>query len=630
MTHLAILMGIRFLTAPFCALLLCWCGQASAAESRREAVTSSVPAQPNQPTEQSTSAAPDQLFADYYEERLQLFPLEATLAGDHRYDDRLPNDLTESVRAAQRNFFRRYLRAVQGLDRERLSEQERLSCDILRWQCEAALDSLRFPTHLMPIDQFNSLHLWIGQWAGGTGAQPFKTVQDYDNWLKRLDAFTEWCHTAVTNMREGIKEGWVLPKALIRKTIPQMAAMARLPAEKHLYYSPIQQMPEVFSAGDRARLAQAYARTIEEKIVPAFHQLEVFLTREYLSAGRDSSGISAIPQGDEFYRSQVKRFTTTSLSAEEIFELGQREVARIQNEMEKVKQSVGFRGDLRSFFDEVRSRKELMPFTNAPQVLEGFQAIRYRMSPSLTRLFHLKPKTPLEIRRTEAFREASASAEWVSGSLDGARPGIFYVPIPDAQKYNVFQDEALFLHEAIPGHHYHLSLQRENAALPMFRRVLNLSTFNEGWALYCESLGKELGLYGDPYQYFGMLGMEMHRAIRLVVDPGLHAKGWTREQAIQYSLEHEADSEDAIVSEVERYMAWPGQAVAYKVGQLKILELRARAERALGAEFDLRDFHDSILESGAMPLPLLEGKVGQWIQQKRARPYNDLQPNHRE
>src|SRR5262249_33645027 len=244
-----------------------------------------------------------------------------------------------------------------------------------------------------------------------------------------------------------------------------------------------------------------------------------------------------------------------------------------------------------------------------------FHAIHTRMQPSLQRLFSVTPRTAFEIRRTEAFREASASAEWLYGSLDGTRPGIFYVPIPNAKAYNTLHDESLFLHEAIPGHHYQFSLQRETTRLRMFRRVIEYSAFGEGWALYCESLGKELGLYDDPYQYFGMLSMEMHRAIRLVVDAGLHAKGWTRERAIQYSLDHEAESEASIVAEVERYMAWPGQALSYKVGQLKIRELRARAEKTLGQRFDIREFHARVLESGCLPLKLLEQKVDRWMEE---------------
>ena len=564
-----------------------------------------------------TANTTSNLFAEYYEERLNLYPMEATYAGDDRYNDQLPNEITESFRTREKHFFEKYLAAVRRFDKKRLSTEEQLSCDVLQWECEIQLERLGFPMHLLPINQFNSLHLSVGQWAGGTSAQPFKTVRDYENWLKRLEGFTEWCHTAITNMRTGMARGYVLPRALTEKTIPQMAAMTKLPVEDHLYYTPIKQIPATFAAADKARLTSAYATRVETKIIPAFRALEKFLKEEYLPASRTSSGISAIPRGAEFYRTQIKAFTTTELNAEEIHQLGLREVARLLGEMNKVRETVKFQGDMKAFFEHVRTRKELMPFTEPAQVIENFHAIHRKMQPSLQRLFSLTPKTPFEIRRTEAFREASASAEWIYGSLDGTRPGIFYVPIPKVREYNVAQDESLFLHEAIPGHHYHLSLQRENQNLPMFRRVLDLSTFNEGWALYCESLGKELGLYDDPYQYFGMLSMEMHRSIRLVVDTGLHVKGWTREQAIQYSLDHEAEPEDGIVAEIERYMSWPGQALAYKVGQLKIRELRARAEKALGPRFDIRRFHTCMLESGALPLKLLEQKIDRWIEAQR-------------
>jgi uncharacterized protein (DUF885 family) len=282
--------------------------------------------------------------------------------------------------------------------------------------------------------------------------------------------------------------------------------------------------------------------------------------------------------------------------------------------METVKEQVGFKGDLKAFFDHLRTRKELMPFKKPEEVIANFNAIYERMKPNLQKLFNKTPKTPFEVRRTEAFREASASAEYFPGSQDGTRPGVFYVPIPDAKKYNVLSDEDLFLHEAIPGHHYQISLQNENAALPEFRKILTYSAYSEGWALYTESLGKELGLYTDPYQYFGMLSAEMHRAIRLVVDAGMHTQGWTREQAIQYSKDHEAETEDGIISEIERYMAIPGQALSYKVGQLKIRELRAKAEQALGDKFNLAEFHDKVLEAGSIPLSVLEEKINRWIE----------------
>ena len=557
------------------------------------------------------------LFADYYEERLKLYPLEATFAGDNRYDDLLPNVLTDSFRAELNAFYRRYLDALGGLESGKLSEDEQMSHDVLTWECEMNLKLLQFPTHLLPVDQFNSLHLLIGQFAGGTSAQPFKTVRDYENWLKRLDAFAGWCATAVTNMRAGIKQGYVLPKALIRKVIPQMADLAEHPVEDHVFYAPVKLMPAGFSPADRQRLTLAYADMVRTGIIPAFQNLHDFLAGDYLAAGRDTSGIAALPNGKEFYQLQIQSYTTTDLGAEEIFELGQREVQRLLAEMEKVKESVGFRGDLKGFFEHVRTRKELMPFTEPQQVIDNFNAIHRQIQPSLKRLFNLVPKTAFEVRRTEAFREASASAEYNPGSLDGTRPGIFYVPIPNIAEYNFYSDEDLFLHEAIPGHHYQISLQQENAKLPQFRRIILYSAYAEGWALYCESLGKELGLYQDPYQYFGMLSAEMHRAIRLVVDTGLHTKGWTREQAIQYSLAHEAESEASIVAEIERYMAIPGQALSYKIGQLKIRELRARSEKALGDQFDVREFHDRILESGCVPLKLLEQKIDRWIEGKR-------------
>jgi uncharacterized protein (DUF885 family) len=279
-----------------------------------------------------------------------------------------------------------------------------------------------------------------------------------------------------------------------------------------------------------------------------------------------------------------------------------------------VKNKVGFKGDLKSFFNHVRDLDELIPFDKPSQVIDNFNRIHKEMTPQVNSLFGLQPKTPFEVRRTEAFREASASAEYNPGSLDGTRPGIFYVPIPNIKEYNYFSDEDLFLHEAIPGHHFQISLQQENTSLPSFRKILWYSAYGEGWALYSESLGEELGLYKDPYQYFGMLSAEMHRAIRLVVDTGIHTKGWSREKAIQYSLDNEAESEASITSEIERYMANPGQALSYKIGQLKIRELRNRAEKRLGDKFDIKIFHERILESGCIPLKLLEEKINNWIE----------------
>jgi uncharacterized protein (DUF885 family) len=352
---------------------------------------------------------------------------------------------------------------------------------------------------------------------------------------------------------------------------------------------------------------------VNDKVIPAHQKMVDFLKNEYLPNGRSTSGMDATPLGSAYYDHQIKLYTTTSMTADEIHQLGLREVARIRAEMEKVKEEVGFDGDLNAFFEHVRTNKDLMPFTDRSQVIAFYDSIHNAMIPQLNKLFKNKPKTAFEVRRTEPFREKSAAANYNPGSLDGTRPGIFFTPIPYVESYNIFDKESLFLHEAIPGHHYQIALQQENEDLPRFRKTLWYSAYGEGWALYAESMGKELGLFKDPYQYFGMLSQEIHRAIRLVVDTGLHSKGWTREQAIQYSLENEAESEGAITSEIERYMANPGQALSYKIGQLKLVELRDRAAKALGDNFDIKEYHHQVLETGCIPLQLLENKIDAWI-----------------
>ena len=555
----------------------------------------------------------NQLLDRYWEDFLKIDPIQATYVGDSRYHHLLPNPLDPEHRQRQRVFYRESLEALRPLEGSDLSREGQLSLELLKWECDTKLKQLDFDTHLLPLNQFNSFHLTIGQFASGQGAQPFKTVNDYERWLQRLDRFLPWCFGAQQAMREGIRKGITLPKSLTRKVIPQIEGLSKGPIHEHLFYQPVHRLPDSVSPDEKRRLTHVYSEIVERRVIPAFQSLLQFLRDEYLPACRDNSGILALPQGREFYRHQIKIYTTTELNPDEIFELGHREIRRLTDEMEKVQTQLNFPGNLRAFFAHVRTSPQLTPFSDPRQVIGHFNRIHQRMRPQVERLFRLRPKTAFEVRRTEAFREASSSAEYQPGSLDGTRPGIFYVPIPSVRDYNIVSDEDLFLHEAIPGHHYQISLQQENTKLPAFRRPLWYSAYGEGWALYCESLGKELGLYQDPYQYFGMLSAEMHRAIRLVVDVGLHQKGWTREQAIQFSLDHEAEPESSIVSEIERYMAWPGQALSYKIGQLKILELRKLAETRLGSRFEIKDFHDKILESGCLPLTILEKKIRTWI-----------------
>lgn len=553
------------------------------------------------------------LLETYYEQNLALNPISATFEGDPRFNDSFVNDLSAEVEQQFIAHYEKYQAALSGFADGELTESERMSKAVLEWELDMSLAGIGFDNDLTPIDQMWTVNLTMGQLASGSSAQPFKTVGDYERWLQRVDGYLEWLASARSKMQRGIVTGYVLPRSLIKKVIPQLQDMAMSNHQEHLFFNPVKNFPDSISDEDRARLTAAYASMVSDKVAPAYQSLVDFMSGEYMAAGRDSSGIDAVPGGEAFYRHQIKRYTTTDMTADEIHQLGLAEVARIRSEMEKIKTKVGFEGDLTAFFDHVRSNPKLMPFTAPEQVIEYFEQIHQIMQPQIRKLFDLKPKTPFEVRRTEAFREKSAAAEYNPGSLDGTRPGIFYTPIPDAAKYNIFDAESLFLHEAIPGHHYQISLTQENKALPKFRKTLWYSGYGEGWALYTESLGEELGLYTDPYQYFGMLSAEIHRAIRLVVDTGLHSKGWTREQAIQYSLENEAESAASIEREIERYMANPGQALAYKIGQLKIRELRERAEQALGDQFDIAQFHNQILETGCIPLALLEAKIDRWI-----------------
>jgi uncharacterized protein (DUF885 family) len=443
-------------------------------------------------------------------------------------------------------------------------------------------------------------------------------VQDYDNWLARASQFPVWADSAISNFRRGMKAGVVLPKPLVLKMVPQLQAQVTEDATKSLFYGPINKLPASFSDADKTRLTAAYQQAILSKLVPAYHKLADFLQTDYLPQARSSAGIGAVPGGAEMYRHGVHQMTTTNRTPDAIYQTGLAEVKRIRSEMEAVKNQVGFKGDLPAFFTYLNTDPKFTPYKTPDDVLNAFRAIQARLTPNLPKLFGRTPKTPFEIRQTEAFRAATASAEYSRGTPDGSRPGIFYVPILDATKFNTTSGmESLFLHEAIPGHHYQLSLQQENTSQPKFRRFASYSAFSEGWALYCESLGPELGLYTDPYQKIGALGDDMHRAVRLVVDVGLHAKGMSREEAIKYMMANEPISEQGATAEIERYMSWPGQALSYKTGALKLRELRARYEKQLGKKFDLRAFHDEILAGGSMPLAVLEKRMDTWAARQR-------------
>lgn len=573
----------------------------------------------------TTSAAPNAalaaLFERYWEGMARLDPMSATAQGDNRYNDVLPNDQTAEFRERLVAFHGEALREAGSFDPNSLGEADAVSREIFVYEMEQRLEALRLPTWMMPFNQFEGLPLTLGQYGSGEGPQPFKTVKDYDDWLARVHGFVAWSDAAIDSFRAGMRAGIVLPKTLVAKMIPQLRGkdIVVTDPKASLFYGPIRRLPAAFSAVDRTRLTDAYAKAILADIVPAYRKLGDFLESEYLPKAGPHSGLSALPGGTKIYASAVARWTTTSKTPGEIHAIGLAEVARLHAETEQVKRQTGFAGDLAAFFRYLETDPRFRPYRTETEVLDAYRKVHARIAPRLARMFGKVPRTPFEVRQTEAFRAASASAEYMQGAPDGSRPGIFYVPIVDPTTVSSPRTESLFLHEAIPGHHYQVSLQQENQALPRFRRFAWYGAMGEGWALYSESLGKELGLYEDPYQYLGALGAETHRAIRLVVDTALHTGTMTREEAIAYMLANEAIAPERATSEIERYIALPGQALSYKIGALKIRELRARAERRLGARFSLAAFHDQLLDGGAMPLDTLERKTDRWAAGVAAR-----------
>jgi len=550
------------------------------------------------------------LVNTYWEEYLKSNPVSATFLGDNRYNDLLYIDFTDERRQEARAFDRKYLTALSKFNRSKLNAQDKIDYDVLKFELESELDGLSHNTNLMPFSQIDAVPNAMVLLGNGKGAQPFKTVKDYENWIKRASVFPAWADSAIVYFNRGVQQKMILPKALVVKMIPQLNAHVISDVQKSVFYGPVNMFPADISEADKKRLTDAYTSLISQQLVPAYRRLRDYLQNEYLPEARTTSGYSALPNGDEMYATAIRVFTTTHMSADQVFNLGLREVARIRSEMEKVKTQLGFTGDMKSFFSYVSTSDKFYPYKTAEEILNYYRNILPKIQPKLSTMFNHVPKTTFEVRQVEAFRAATASASYSIGSLENNRPGIFYVPIVDATRTQV--RESLFLHEAIPGHHYQISLQRENQQLSKFRQSSNNAAYAEGWGLYAESLGGELGMYTDPVQHMQALGDEMHRAVRLVVDAGLHAKGWTREQAIQYSLENEPIEEQRATSEVERYMAKPGQALTYKIGELKIKEMRKRYTKQLGKDFNLAAFHDAILMDGGLPLEVLERKMDAW------------------
>ena len=558
-----------------------------------------------------------QLFSDYWEESLKLNPLNATFVGDARYNDQLPNFLSADYRARSTAFAKQWREKIAAVDTAPLNEQDRLSVQMFLADRDEELAGDRFPGHLQPINQFYSTPNLLAQLGSGSSAQPFKTVKDYDDWAARAGKIPVLFTQAIANMRDGMAAGVVQPKVLMVKVLPQLDALIAEDPTKTLFYKPVSNLPAAFSAEHKARITTQYTALISQQLVPAYKDLRDFIRDEYLPKTRSTVGIGALPDGAAWYAHLAKSQTTTDLTPAQIHQIGLDEVARIHAAMRKTIKQLKFKGDLKAFFKFLDSDKRFI-FKTEADLLAHYENLRKKVDPGAAKLFALQPRAGFEIRPVEAYRNKSAAGgSYQSPSEDGTRPGIFYVNTYDLPSRKIWDAEDLYLHEAIPGHHFQIALQQELTDLPKFRRFGGATSYVEGWGLYAESLGKELGVYQDPYDYFGYLQNELWRAIRLVVDTGLHDKGWSRKQVISYMLKNSAQSETQAISEAERYMAIPGQALAYKIGELKIKELRLRAEKALGPKFDIREFHDVVLRDGAVPLAVLEQNVDAWIAETR-------------
>jgi uncharacterized protein (DUF885 family) len=564
----------------------------------------------------TTTAAAEALakvFDDYFEASLVLNPVQATSIGDNRYNDRFEVDIGPAWLARAEKLTRDSLAALIALDRAQLSERDQLSYDIFKSARKREMEGYQYPAQLLPFDQFESTPNDFVQLGSGDSLQPFKTVKDYDDFLKRIDGFVAWSDQAIVNMREGIAEGYTNPRVLMERTLPQLEAQVVADPQQSLFWGPIKNLPASFSAADRERLTAAYRAAIETKLVPTYRRLHDFVRDEYLQKCRTTVGLDALPNGRAWYAYNVRNITTTGYTPAQIHEIGLKEVARIQGEIDLVMRQVGFNGDRKAFFRFIEADPQFF-WKTREDLIAGYVAIKNRVDPALPRLFEVLPKADYEVRAIEPFREKSGPrGQYQAASEDGSRPGVFYANAYDLKARPRWAMEALSLHEGNPGHHFQVTIQREQQDLPKFRRFGGYTAYEEGWGLYAESLGRELGMYQDPYQYFGMLEGELWRSIRLVVDTGLHSKGWTRAQVLAYMEANSFRAEVVRVAETERYMAIPGQALAYKVGQLKIRELRTRAETALGDRFDVRKFHTAVLADGALPLDVLEAKIVRWI-----------------
>ncbi len=556
------------------------------------------------------------LFADADERSLKLNPVGALFRGDMRYADRLGDYLTDEHLAASKADNAENLAKLAEIDRSKLSPTDQLAYDVFAYnqqrEQEGYAPAILAASEVRPVNHFSGFHTFYPNFASGQSAAPFKTVEDYENNLKRHEDYIAITDRAIGKFREGMETGVYETKLTIGNVVSQLDTQLAMPVEESPFFMPVKNFPEEFSAEEKARLTVEYTAATEE-IYAAHERMRDFLRDEYMAVARDSVGLSQMKGGAELYRHMVEGTTTLPLEPDYLHELGLSEVARIKNGLEQIKQEVGFEGTLNEFFDYVRTDEQFKP-ESREALTQSYYDIGEQVDEKIGEYFSLVPKTPLEIKPYEEYREKfEAGGSYNSGAPDGSRPGTFYFNAYDLPSRLTTGNVTLYLHEGAPGHHFQISLAQENTDLPAFMRFGGNTAYVEGWALYSETLGYEMGFFDDPWNRYGTLQDEQLRAMRLVVDTGLHAKGWTREQAIDFMLENSGMTRTEVVAEVERYIAIPSQALAYKVGAIKIQELRKRAEDQLGEDFDIREFHAEVLDTGSLPMPVLENKIDRWI-----------------
>lgn len=555
----------------------------------------------------------NKIMRNYYEHNAEYDPVSMTLNGDNRFDSQLGMSIAPRIRANHFKQYHKFRKQLDEIDVNKLDDKDRYNYSYLAYLVNSALAFEKFPAHMLPINQMESVPITLANFAHGNGSQPITTPEQYRAYLSRIAQLPAWINQAIVNMQEGMKMGVVQPKALITAVLPQFKRLVSSPAEQSVFYAPIRNLPTTFSARDKEKLTASYRAVIKKSLNPALIKLATFLETEYLNASRSSSGWSALPNGNEWYLAYVAKTTTTSLHPEQIHAIGLKEVARIQDQFAVLGPKLGYFGTAKDLPKWVATQKRFRPFKTDQEILDAFNQLNVHLGAKLPALFSLIPKAPLEIRLEPELTKATASSHYTSPNPDGSRPGIFWAAVSDPTQFDCTGITSIFLHEGRPGHHFQIALQQE-LQVPDFRKYGFNNAFAEGWALYAETLGRELGLYEDPEQYFGNLNFELLRAVRLVVDTGLHWNGWTREQSIQYMRTILGYSEAEARNAVERYMALPGQALSYKVGSMKIEELRQKASTKMGSRFDLPKFHAVILDEGNLPLTMLEEKVNRWIE----------------